>query len=176
MRLFIAILFDKMVTDALFQVEQAFAAQAVSGNFTRYENLHLTLAFLGETPQNRCVAVREAMQACITAPFSLLFEEFGAFRDLYWVGAAPSAPLTLLQKRLAGALRERGFALEDRPFRPHITLGRQIVLPAGFSVAAFRQSLSRTPAAVQSISLMRSERIDGRLRYTQVDSLPLRRN
>jgi 2'-5' RNA ligase len=47
-----------------------------------------------------------------------------------WMGVAGgAAPLVAAAERLQAALKERGFALEERKFRPHLTLGR--VRPQG---------------------------------------------
>ena len=48
MRLFAAINFDRNMNDALLSVQEQFRENNVKGNYTRAENLHLTLAFIGE--------------------------------------------------------------------------------------------------------------------------------
>ena len=59
MRLFIAIRFSPEIRQTLLDAVSGLRAQARSGNFTRPENLHLTLAFLGETNQTK--EIRTAM-------------------------------------------------------------------------------------------------------------------
>ena len=174
MRLFIAVNFDPLLKDALYDTVQRLQAEAVSGNFTRRENFHLTLAFLGETPSGRVSAVRRAMEAVLFQPFDLHFQKFGWFHrpggDLYWLGADRCPPLMDMQAKLCEALRREGFRLEDRPFQPHLTLGRQVRFSDGFDRTKFEKSLPDCSARVDRISLMKSERIQGALTYTEIAS------
>ena len=62
MRLFVAICFSDEIKALLSSVCQKLKTQSLSGNFTRPENLHMTLAFIGES--NRVAAVKSAMQQC----------------------------------------------------------------------------------------------------------------
>ena len=48
MRLFIAIQFEDEILDALTDFQGDLNAQGVTGNYTKRENLHITLAFIGE--------------------------------------------------------------------------------------------------------------------------------
>lgn len=84
MRLFVAICFSDEIKALLSSVCQKLKTQSLSGNFTRPENLHMTLAFIGES--NRVAAVKSAMQQCTGAPFKLSLSGVGRFGDLWWVG------------------------------------------------------------------------------------------
>lgn len=172
MRLFIAVNFDDVLKDALDGTAQRLKEEADGGNFTRRDNFHLTLAFLGETPGGRIAAVKRAMESAPFAPFDLCFKKLGRFHhsggDLYWVGALDCAPLMELQKRLCAQLRREGFVMETRPFRPHLTLGREVRLPDGFDCAAFEKKMPALCTHVEKISLMKSERIGGVLTYTEL--------
>jgi 2'-5' RNA ligase len=95
------------------------------------ENVHLTLKFLGEVPEERvqevCAAVDGA--AAGVAPFEMTVGRFGAFPSLgrpqvVWVGVELESTLQSLQGSLEEALAGLGFPREERPFRPHLTLGR----------------------------------------------------
>lgn len=63
MRLFVAILFPEPVRKALMDTMAQMRAQGAHGNFTRPENLHLTLAFLGETGAEGCRAAMRAVDS-----------------------------------------------------------------------------------------------------------------
>ncbi|RMF65796.1 MAG: RNA 2',3'-cyclic phosphodiesterase [Calditrichaeota bacterium] len=100
--------------------------------WTRPENIHLTLRFLGDVAQERIPAVADAMgnAAAGFSVFSVTVAGLGAFPNLkrprvLWVGVQdPGGELTELARRLENALNEIGFERERRPFRPHLTLGR----------------------------------------------------
>ena len=170
MRLFVAILFPEPVRKALMDTMAQMRAQGAHGNFTRPENLHLTLAFLGETGAEGCrAAVRAVDSVCGRAPFSLSLGGAGRFGALWWAGLQNSAPLAALARDAQAALRAEGFSLDRRPFQPHITLARQVEAPVPLRLCVPRASFS-----AERISLMRSDRINGVLRYAEIHAASFR--
>lgn len=92
---------------------------------------HVTLAFLGDVPRARLVEVRAALRSLEFAlPIRLGIRGLGAFPDLarpriVWAGLDGDVDkLASLADRVAAVLETLGFAREERPFRPHVTLGR----------------------------------------------------
>lgn len=174
MRLFTAILLEKSVVESLCAAEAELSRRSAHGNFTRRENLHLTLNFLGES--TRVAAVWQAMEKVSRPAFQLRVKGLGRFRrsggDLWWAGVEPCPPLLQLQKELADGLRTAGFSLEDRDYRPHLTLGREVVLSDGVDPRQL-ELLPETEMRVRRVSLMRSDRLNGRLTYTELFSHPL---
>lgn len=161
MRLFVAICFSDEIKALLSSVCQKLKTQSLSGNFTRPENLHMTLAFIGES--NRVAAVKSAMQQCTGAPFKLSLSGVGRFGDLWWVGIAKNPALLSLADRLRQTLRASGFQIDARVFRPHITIARQVVLKKAFDAEICAASM-----LVTHISLMQSKRLNGRIYYTEL--------
>lgn len=96
------------------------------------EIIHLTLKFLGNTPNEKASAITEAVRqaARTVAPFSLEMTGLGAFPNagaprVIWAGVGGDlATLRTLQKQIDQALIPLGFAPEARDFSPHLTLGR----------------------------------------------------
>jgi len=171
-RLFIAINCNDETKKLLLSVQDKIRAQSLKGKFSRPENLHLTIVFLGETPEERvpaiCSVIREAMQPPV-APFTLAFSQTGCFKhsnkELWWIGAGSDPSLgTLknLRQRITDGLSAKGVAFDDRPFNPHITLGREIKHNAPIVIG--QQEIT---FAVNRISLMKSERSGGVLVYTE---------
>jgi len=166
-RLFIAIEFDEPTKTNITDVQRKLETFG-RGRFTHQENLHLTLAFLGEVPPARVAAVRRAMDRTAVEPMTLVFDRTGRFRrdggDIWWIGLAKNQKLSDLQQELTKHLLEEDFALEKRPFTPHITLARQVRL----TTQPAQRDLLPEPfeAKVDGITLMLSERINGRLTYT----------
>lgn len=148
-------------------VQQVLRPYAVFGRFTQPQHLHLTLCFLGET--QRFAAAREALLAVYSRPVELQPAQIGCFSrpgaDLWWLGLQPTPELMALQRCVEDALRSAGFALENRMFRPHITLIREGTLrpdprsDAAFSIPDPVNMLAR------EITLFESVRRDGRLCY-----------
>ena len=161
MRLFVAIHFSKEVKSVLLSAIDELKAQAETGNFTSPNNLHLTLAFIGES--DNVSAIRGAIDRCAVPPFDMAVSGGGHFGNLYWVGIENNPKLKALAENLQNDLRKSGFDIEDRAYKPHITIARQLEANRPVSI-----NVNRTAMIVSRISLMKSERINGRLTYTEV--------
>lgn len=92
------------------------------------ENLHLTLAFLGEVPDAGLEDLHETLSAIRAAPLDLRFDGLGVFGDdrprALWAAVAAEPGLALLHKEVERAARKAGLATEARRFVPHVTLVR----------------------------------------------------
>lgn len=178
MRLFLAILFEEPVKDRLCEAMELIRRSTRTSRLTRRENLHLTLVFLGELRE--AGKVREAMEEIRTSPFPLEIQGLGRFQrdggDLYWAGIEPSLPLQNLYLELKNALAGKGIAVEDRPYRPHLTLARQAVEKPETPFYTLKNRLEPVKTKAAAVSLMKSERIEGRLVYTELCRKELREN
>ncbi|MDR2020726.1 MAG: RNA 2',3'-cyclic phosphodiesterase [Treponema sp.] len=159
MRLFIAVNFNETVKERILEVQAGIRAQASRGNFSRRENLHLSLAFLGETPEDRLPLIRSCMEALRGPPFTLTFNHTGCFsrggKELWWLGAEEGPGMNRLReirRRLCTGLLEAALAFDGRPFKAHITLGREIRSPV-----PVRMPPVNIGVPVERISLMLSE-------------------
>lgn len=164
MRLFIGLPFPHQARRDLLQVRKRLESHAEKGNFTAVENFHLTLAFLGEVEEKRLPPLFEALEAAPIGPLELTFSRLGSFeRGIWYLAPEPCPPLMAGQARLARELCRRGFELEERPFVPHLTLGRKIVLRDGY----IPRSPLRRPISARSegARLFLSHRVEGELRY-----------
>ena len=112
MRLFIAIQFNKEITDSLVQLQEDMKTQGVQGNYTKPENLHLTTAFIGEygNPDE----VMNALEQVTFDPFPIKLDGVGQFGDIFWAGTADSEELKILVKRIRRALSQQGSPLTRR--------------------------------------------------------------
>lgn len=164
MRLFIALALPPELKSALTDAQRAMAAQGVKGNYSPEENLHLTLAFIGEVPDAQAAA--EALEAVSFAPFPLTLRGLGRFDDSFWAGVEPSPALDALARRVRRALAKRGVPFDRKRFAPHITLLRRASKdPAGIAVAPARMR-------VETVSLFRSDRGKTGMRYTELLRVP----
>ena len=165
MRLFFAIPLSPPVREALAAVQDGLRAQG-RGAFPPPENLHLTLAFLGET-EDLAGAVA-ALAAIRARPFSLsVGGPLGRFDDLWWAGVTAGPALEALALSLQADLRRRGFFLEDRPFQPHITLVRR------WQDEPPQVTVPRVRMAVRRVSLLWSDQIGGSRIYTELEQRAL---
>jgi RNA 2',3'-cyclic 3'-phosphodiesterase len=125
---------------------------------------------LGEISSSRLAAIKEAMNAVDVPPFFLHIGGFGYFRreggDIFWAGVERSQALMTLYRQLYTQLQNRGFQLEKRGYRPHLTLARQAVLKQEYDHSAF--VVPAMKMQVGNITLFHSQRQCGKLRYTPV--------
>ena len=166
MRLFTAINFNSDTLSKLLVIRDELKSQSSSGNFVLPENLHLTLVFLGDCDKKQADYVKNAMDDVKFAPFEILIERIGRFKrdngDIWWAGIRENKPLQDMQRCLSENLIRAGFILENKQYKPHITLGRKVVTEMKpRQIEPFGQTCS-------SIDLMKSERINGKLIYTSI--------
>lgn len=179
MRLFTAITFEEDIKDHLWEAMEKLRLITKKGSFTFRENLHLTLNFIGET--NKLDLVKQAMDQAVSnvgkKSFDLTMGGFGRFRrrdgDICWIGVEKEENLWKLQKELLVQLRYLGFALENREYRPHITLARRVKFNDGFNYDALGEKFPKLSQKIKKISLMKSEQINGKLTYTEIYNLTL---
>ena len=162
-RLFIAVDLSDDMKDALLAAQNELYDQGVRGSFTPEENMHLTLAFIGEYPDAE--PVLDALSGVSFTPFEIALQGMGCFGDLWWAGIGESAPLASVVRRIRRALAEHDIPFDRKRFSPHITLLRRASgkLP-GHEIR---------PAAmrVKTISLMRSDRGRNGMIYTELGAI-----
>jgi 2'-5' RNA ligase len=175
MRLFTAVLFDEKINEALFDSVEKLHRSSASGSFTMKENLHLTVNFIGET--QRVEEVKQAMKLATdkvrAESFALSMGGLGKFKrnegDIYWIGVEKDTMLWRIQREMGKELREAGFFdVDDKEYRPHLTLGRRVKVQKDFDVKVFEERILPMKMNVDRISLMKSERVQGKLVYTEI--------
>lgn len=130
-RSFVALELSDEVRGQLVVLLQRLQRTNAAVKWVEPENLHLTLKFLGEVPEEQIEAVAETLKAIaqVTEPFSFTVKGVGGFPDLrrprvLWVGVEAVQPLMKLQQLVEKAMEQLGFAPEERAYHPHITIGR----------------------------------------------------
>ncbi len=166
MRLFVAIELDE-ASRASVAAEQrrALALMPASLRLVGPDQMHLTLAFLGNTSTELAASVVDAMQQPFVgvAAFRLSIGGLGVFPPrgaphTLWLGVVEGARETMvLQAAVVRRLDACGVALEDRPFHPHVTLGRWKHGRASDRPAAERSPVRRVASTiVERVTLFES--------------------
>jgi len=174
LRIFISVNCDGSVKKQLLSVQDKIKSQSVKGNFSLPENLHLTLVFIGETPEDKIQLIASVIEQAIepgVVPFTLTFSTVGCYthsnKELWWIGTDHNdvslANLNKIRQRIADGLSSEGVNFDNRPFNPHITLGREIKHASPIIIP--KQEIIYP---VNRISLMKSERVRGKLTYTEI--------
>lgn len=170
-----------MVSGATAALREA----APAFRWTPEGKLHLTLKFLGEQDDAVVLALVEMLDGIATRHrrFPMRLHHVGAFPNfrrarVVWMGVAPDARLELLHHDVEIACERQGFAVDGRPFRPHLTLAR---VPEGTSEDILRR-LARAAktvdldeeCAVESIDLMCSTLGGDGATHERLHTAPLR--
>ncbi|WP_376792355.1 RNA 2',3'-cyclic phosphodiesterase [Thermoflexus sp.] len=156
--------------------------------WVRPDSIHLTLKFLGMVPASHIDEIIAALRglALERGPFTFVVGGIGCFPDLrrprvIWVGVSdPSRALASFQRLVESSMQKLGYPPEDRPYQPHLTLGR---IGREATLAHYRriaEVIERTTVeplgevrAVE-ITLMRSDLHPQGAVYTPIARLPLR--
>jgi 2'-5' RNA ligase len=160
-RLFIALTPPAAVRDSL-----AVLAQPLPGvTWTKPEQLHVTLRFLGEIETEDTERVIARLETVQVSPFILPLEGVGTFPPnrpprVLWVGTGSGHPrLFQLRQRVDDALLAAGLQLDVRTFHPHVTLARctEDAAPAVTHWAHFHRDAAPPPFLVDAFELYASE-------------------
>lgn len=173
MRLFVAVNFPSETVEALYEKVLCLKNQASALVPSRKENLHLTIAFIGET--DVVEKAKKTIADIEHSAFEITLSGIGKFPrdagDIYWVGLKRDeglVRLTELSADISDRLRKSGFEIEKREFSPHVTLARQVMING-----EPRIKMPPHTVRVERVSLMSSERIKGKLTYTEIFAVPL---
>jgi len=151
MRLFVAADLPRDLRDRLAAIQVQGRTWPLPVRWVRPEGIHLTFKFLGEVAPDRVGAIHEALESArhSTAPFFLTTAGTGSFPEhgqpqVLWIGIGGDLESSArLQTAIESALVGIGLEPEDRPYRPHLTLGRVKGPPRG----EWRSSLAAAAGA-----------------------------
>ncbi len=130
-RLFFALWPDELVRAALADWATALH-RLCGGRPTRPGNLHMTLAFLGDTDVARCAELKRVAGRVAPRRFELVVDQPGYWKHnrIAWAGASGDPPaLTEMVGALRSALTETRFRFDAKPFVSHVTLLRKASPP-----------------------------------------------
>lgn len=163
MRLFIAIQLTDEMKAALIESMHGLKKLGVKGRYVPGNNLHVTLAFLGECAD--AAPVKEALKQLTYKPFRLSLTQPGVFGNLLWIGLKGNQGLSALVRDVRGGLDAAGIEYDRKAFQPHITVIREMSGPW--------QKLPppKGEMMVRKVSLMRSDLRDGKRIYTEIFSV-----
>lgn len=159
MRLFIAVAADDEIKSAAAEAVARLRRAGGSFRWVDPRDMHVTLRFFGATPEERLPEIRELMAraAAKLAPFEVVYGGAGAFDSpeesrVVWIGVSEGA--AGLER--AAALVERE---EERPYTPHMTLGRnrEKVAPVSFVAALKAEPVLSLRRPVTKLSLYASK-------------------
>lgn len=125
MRLFIAIPIPDAVKKKLIDLQQP-----IDGvRWQAKEQMHLTLKFVGDVDAQLAKSLQNKLDEIEHPSFAIDLKQMGYFPEggsprVLWIGLREHSSLMELHQKVEQKSQEVGIAPEDRPYKPHITLGR----------------------------------------------------
>jgi 2'-5' RNA ligase len=185
LRTFIAVALKKFTHDRVVGLQDRLAAAGVTAKWVEPENLHLTLLFLGEVDAREVPAICQAVEQVgrQTKPFAMTLAGAGAFptprrpRTLVVHVTEGGPELIALHGALEPPLLELGcYRREERPFKPHLTVGRVKGEAGESSAAAIKQfeGWQGGQSQVDAVLVLSSELRPQGPEYTVLCRVPLR--
>jgi len=188
-RTFIALDFPLSILESIEQQTKRLR-QTLGDDAIRWvpsHNMHLTLKFLGNAPISHLDFLKQMLTqvADSTHPFDLQIGGIGSFPNsnrprVLWVGLHAPAALATLQKAIEESSQRLGYEKEERPFSPHLTLGRvrqgldgKVLQKIGNALSTIQLGKIGT-ARVDSVHLYKSDLNSEGSVYTKLFSTPLR--
>jgi len=185
MRTFIAIDLDpeikKAISDFLRRLKKLGSSNI---GWIKEQGMHLTLKFLGEIDDAQVSQVKELMEDTTRSSKTFLLKLKGTgffppnskYARVLWIGTVSEAALLELQERLESRLEGLGFSRENRPFHPHLTLGR-VKNPSGLGdiISEFEKAKEAEfgEMTVKRITLFKSTLKPTGAEYTVLHESPL---
>jgi RNA 2',3'-cyclic 3'-phosphodiesterase len=200
-RLFIALELPDEIKEALRTIQDQLKREvnAIGGQkairWSAIDGVHLTLKFLGEVKESQRPEIEAAIAEAVKGipPFNLKINSVGGFPNLnrprvIWIGCdGDSTMLHKLRDAVESTVAPLGFPTEERPFSPHLTLGRAVQDARSASLAAIGQKIEKLKEAMKKngnqsestwvaseVSLMMSDLKPSGAVYTALYSVPLK--
>jgi 2'-5' RNA ligase len=172
MRVFIGIEFNQEVKEYLNGVKEIVKENIKGGDFTHFDNYHLTLRYIGNIYGDEQELLEEVLDKVSTKveSFDITIGDIGSFgkghTSIVWVGVLKGRnKLGKLYHTIEEELYFNGFDKEGRKYNPHITIGKKIRLNGhgGGYLEPYSGIIK-----VQTITLFHSHRVNGVLTYTPI--------
>ena len=184
-RSFVAVDLEPSVRHAVAELQSELARVNADVRWVRAEGLHVTLKFLGSVEAPHLERVHAALAAAVAEQPALHVQvrDLGAFPGwrqprVVWVGLHGEGLVELAQ-RIDAALAPLGFAREQRPFTPHLTLGR-VNSPRGWTrledVCKAHLDDDFGASDISAVTIYRSTLQRGGSVYTPLWTIPLCRH
>ena len=167
MRLFIGVRPSEEFQTALSALQDRLRAAGVTGRFLEPANLHMTLAFIGEWPEDVTEFLPE-----VKKPFEIALSHIGVFTDadVLWAGIAPCEALDVLARRIRHILADAAIPFDRKAFSPHFTLARKPSVPKYVTLSEIE--VPHAVMTVDTVSLFRSDHVKSGMVYTVIGQSP----
>lgn len=173
MRLFIAACLDDDVRDTLIKVQDGLKRQKLKARYTKPENLHMTVAFIGDYGNPE--PVLDALETVRFTSLETTFEGLQVHRDMIFARLIETPQMVTTVKRVRRALADAGITFDRKRFMAHITLARGVEIPIRTDPASPPFITADIPkdlrVRISKIALFKSEFTKNGMLYTEIGSI-----
>ena len=186
LRCFIAVALPAALQQSVGKMIRGLSETGADVKWVPEQNLHLTLKFLGATGEEKIEEMTGALRKKLSPyhPFYITIGGVGSFPGgrhprVIWVGIQEYGPLEDIYREVEDVMTQHGYPPEDRPFSPHLTIGR---VRSGKRLAEVLKRLEELRAVsfdefeVKGVTLMKSELKPGGAEYSSLAEIPLEGN
>lgn len=163
MRLFVAVEPSPGFLAVLTDLQERLREAGVTGKFRDPSGLHLTLAYIGEWPEDVT-----GILPVVRKPFSITLSHLGIFPEanVLWAGIRPCEELEHLAGQVRRNLANEGIPFDRKRFNPHITLARKPFVPERVILSEI--GVPAVSMIVDDVCLYRSDRGKNGMVYTVI--------
>ncbi|QWC00554.1 RNA 2',3'-cyclic phosphodiesterase [Mycoplasmatota bacterium] len=177
MRIFIAINFISAIKDEISQLIDLLENQNYHGYRTAHDNLHMTLHYLGETKINIIQEIINQLKELDLPSFLIRTDHFkffdkGKSNKIMYLGIEENKDLYHLHDHIIGSLNKLGYMIDKRGYTPHITLLKHVHIENQHTIRIDVKSLT---IMVDSVSVMESKKMNGKLIYSPIANIKLKK-
>ncbi len=183
LRCFIAVTLPAPLKQSVGKMMRSLRETGADVKWIPEQNLHITLKFLGATDEEKIEEITGALRKKISPrpAFYITIGGVGSFPGgrhprVIWVGIQEYGPLEYIYSDVEEAMTKFGYPPEDRPFSPHLTIGR---VRSGKRLPEVLKRLDELRAAsfdgfeVKGVTLMKSDLKPGGAEYSSLAEIPL---
>lgn len=185
-RAFIAIELPSIIAKSLEEIQDNLKDTANKITWVKPDNIHLTMKFLGNIETDKAHAIEKILKNIVSqiSIGKLSVKGVGAFPTInnprvIWVGVEDDKNLLNIYTQLEEGLAGLGFKKEERPFKPHLTLGRIKFLKDKKGLKERLEKFADIKLAsfiVDSLILFKSELTPEGSLYTKLKEVKLAKN
>ncbi|MGM0435728.1 MAG: RNA 2',3'-cyclic phosphodiesterase [Bacillota bacterium] len=172
MHYFIALEFVKPIRETFHNYAKVLEKHADKARIVEEEHIHLTLSFLGNLNEEQVEKAKAVVKSIDTSPMNLTFDHLSHFSpsrggDIVWIGPKENPRLSALYSGLKSALEKEGFKVDQRPFTPHVTLARGVIINDD-NRKSFKSTFEPFKTNIASVSLLLSKFEESILTYKTI--------
>ncbi len=177
MRGFIGIDLDKELKSDIKNIQDQLRKHAKKGRWKYVDNLHITLKFLEEVSLKQLEEIDKKMRNLVVGKkaFTLQISSLGTFSRkesirVLWIGLDGNlSELNNLHMEIDEKISSLGFSKQKRSFKPHITIGQDLVFDRNFEeIKEEVGKINLSEIKVKNLYFYKSEQVGGKRIYTKI--------